>query len=232
MILVIASRHDSAAQALVESWKPRAEVLVMDCSDLCTAGWRIYAGRDRPSVAVAEGKPVAEDQIDGVLTLIPCVSEADLTQIVPSERGYVAAEMQAFLIYWLSRLRCPVLNRPSSMSVAGPNWRSEQWHHVAARIIMPVRPLVTPPTIPAERVPEAGDIVVTVVGKRIFGADSPILRRRAELLADTAGAALLEVHFSADDADAEFTGASPWPDFSDAEVGEAIFAELCERPTA
>ena len=68
-----------------------------------------------------------------MLTRVPAVFEDELTDIMFSDRSYVAAEMTAFLLFWLSRLRCPVLNEPTATCLAGRYWRREQWIDQAAR---------------------------------------------------------------------------------------------------
>src|SRR5262249_35259324 len=116
MIIIFASQRDHAARELADAWSQHTEVALMRPSDLSTAGWRIFSEDEQASVAICDGKPIPQDRITGVLTLTPCVFQNDLLQIAPDDRPYVAAEMQAFLIYWLSRLRCRVMNRPSTTS--------------------------------------------------------------------------------------------------------------------
>jgi len=102
------------------------------------AGWRQSLGGVDGDAAVVEGKRVPQKEITGVLTRLPCVFEQELVDITPDDRRYVAAEMTAFLLFWLSRLKCPVLNRPTPTCLSGPYWRREKWIHVAARVGIPV----------------------------------------------------------------------------------------------
>ena len=62
------------------------------------------------------------------------VSGADqLPAIAPAARDYCAAEMTAFLSWWLSELRCPVINRPAAGCLAGPGWSVTAWRRAARR---------------------------------------------------------------------------------------------------
>jgi hypothetical protein len=130
-------------------------------------------GGDSPpllnSTAVVDGQVVAVEEISGVLIRLPYVFEQELLHIVPGDRAYVAAEMQAFLISWLSRLKCPVLNRPTPSYLLGPNWRPQQWVYTAAQVGIPVRPVHQHITLAAEalpQTPELSPVTITVVGDR------------------------------------------------------------------
>jgi hypothetical protein len=45
----------------------------------------------------------------------------------------VAAEMNAFLVAWLTSLTCPIFNRPTATSLCGPAWSVEHWRIQVAR---------------------------------------------------------------------------------------------------
>jgi hypothetical protein len=157
------------------------------------------------------------------------VSEGDLAHITPHDRSYVAAEMTALLVSWLSGLKCPVLNRPTPLCLSGPNWGPEQWTHVAAQAgirVRPVRRRVGPPGhVPPERL-DRRPVSVTVVGNRCFGATTKTLAVRARRLADVAKVDLLAVRFSRPEEGSLFLGADPCPDVSTDEVADAILEHL------
>jgi hypothetical protein len=91
MLVVIASKHDEAARSLVAQWAEHDSAL-LTCADLSVNGWRDYPlGSDR-SLAVAGGRALLVTEIAGVLTLLPYVDEAEVSQIDPADRPYVAAE--------------------------------------------------------------------------------------------------------------------------------------------
>ena len=177
MLLVIAHRGDAAAQALVHRWGGHGAHL-LSCEDLSLPGWCHYLGDLSASTAVIGGRIVGIERITAVLTLLPCVTADQLIHIVPGDRLYVAAEMTAFLVSWLSELPCPVLNRPSAGCLMGPNWGLPQWVHAAAQAGIPVHPLHRRVALSADPAPEFTEVTpttVTVIGGRCLGeADSTL----------------------------------------------------------
>jgi hypothetical protein len=231
ILVVIASAWDEAARSLVERWSPRAARLLTP-SDLSLPGWRHRVGSVSASTAIVSGEPIAASAIGGVYTRLPGVYEHELLQIAPEDRAYVAAEMHAFLVSWLTELPCPVVNRPTPVCLAGPAWRHEQWIHVADRVgirVAPARRRVSL-TAPAEpETPPTAGATVTVVGRRGIGSVAPCLERQARRLAEAAGVELLAAHFSSPRPDAQLVAASSWPDIADSDVSEALREHLSER---
>jgi hypothetical protein len=228
MIAVLASRYDALAHRWTDRWASRgAAPLTPD--DLSQAGWRHYLNAPADGVAIVGGRRVGVAEISGVLVRLPCVYEQDLPHIVPADRGYVAAEMTAFLASWLSTLPCPVLNRPTPTCLAGPFWRPEQWAFAAARLGIPISPvscLVAPGAAsPNTRAPDVPKRTVTVVGDHCVGDEDELLRRQARSLASAAGVALLTVSFTCGAPAAHFVDANLWPRLDD-DLTEAIFAYL------
>jgi hypothetical protein len=177
-----------------------------------------------------DGRVVAVEEITGVLTRLPCVFDQELVEIVPGDRAYVAAEMTAFLLSWLSELKCPVLNRPTPTCLAGPYWRPERWAREAARSGIPVRPVhrrFAPGEPPPAEGTMSGSSTVTVVGDRCLGAVEEAQAFQARRLADLAGIDLLSVSFHG----ADFLRADIWVDLAADGVADAIFGFL-ERPSA
>src|SRR6185312_5009593 len=136
MLLAVASGYDRSAAA----WAARHGAALLTPADLSVAGWRYHAGISGPNTAVVGGEVITVDALDGVLTRLPYVSPVELGHIVETDQEYVAAEMTAFLLAWLSRLPCPVINRPTSSWLCGPAWPPERWVWTAARLGLHVRP--------------------------------------------------------------------------------------------
>jgi hypothetical protein len=236
VLVVVAGRRDAIASAFAAQ-HASAGVALLTPADLSRPGWRFALDTSGPKVdgsAVVDGRVVGVDEITGVVTRLPAVMPAELPAIVPEDRDYVAAEMTAFLLAWLSSLSCPVVNRPTTTCLAGPNWRPERWVYLAAQLGIPFREacsVVDPDRTPFTEAAGADStarpvVTVNVVGERCLGTDDERLTVAARRLADTVGARLLAVHFEPVDqpegTPPRFVAASPWPDLSRPEVGDAV----------
>jgi hypothetical protein len=231
VIIVIASCYDQGARTVAARWgTDRAAVLT--CADLSVPGWRHYSATPGTSVAVVSGRAVPVEDITGVVTCLPSVSELELLHIVPAERAYVAAEMTAFLLSWLSALTCPVVNRPSAVCLCGPFWRPEQWAHAASRAGMRVQPVSRRVALTAEATPAAAEsITVTVVGERCFGQADPTVMDGVRRLARAASVDMLAVQVSGPEPGATFLAANLCPDLTIAETADAVLEHLEGRGT-
>ncbi len=228
MIVIVANRWDQTPALVVSQWVHQP-VAVLTSADLSVCGWRQRLNSADGATAVAEGKVLDQSEITGVLALLPWVFENELVDIVPEDRSYVAGEMTAFLLFWLSRLRCPVLNRPNPTSLSGTYWRREKWVSVAAQAGIPTKPVRRQAGLPtgstsAETTPIGATL--TVVGSRVFGKADPVLERHALGLARLAGVDLLAVHFSGPDPNSHFVSADVYPDFSRDSVADAVLEYL------
>jgi hypothetical protein len=220
------------ARQLAALWEGAGARLLLP-RDLSRPGWRYEPGHIEKSMAVADGDSIPAAQLSGVLTRLGSVTDDELIEIAPEDRTYVAQEMNAFLVAWLSALPCPVLNRPQSTCLSGPNWRPEQWVHAAAQAGVPV--------IPARRrVPYDGDrlsavpqyappVTITVVGKKCFGPKNRFQHDGARRLARCANVELLEVSFAGSGTDARFLSANLWPNISSPEIAAAVEKHLAGR---
>ena len=160
------------------------------------AGMVCFSSSIRGGAAVIGGRIVRPDQISGILTLRPGVFAPELRAIHPDDRAYVAAELNAFLLEWLMAQSCPVLNRPSFSCLAGPNWRMEQWIHVAARLGVPVRTCRRHACNDCSPRAEEHAVEIISVGEHCFGCDDPRLQSWNRRLAEAAGTDLLCTRFS------------------------------------
>jgi hypothetical protein len=223
VLVVVASGRDEQARALVRGWPDESRVLTP--RDLSIGGWRHRVGSTDNS-AVIDGRLARAEDIDGVLTRLPVVDESELGRIVAGDRGYVAAEMTAWLAGWLSDLRCPVLNRPSPLHLMGPPWTREQWLLTARRLGIRVV-AAQRSTLDAAAASLPGAVMtVTVVGGRAVGGASVPLSDAAVALAEIARVELLRAHFASNDPDAPFVAADYWVDPLDADVRAALLERL------
>ena len=205
----------------------------MTARDLSRKGWidPVGATDARGSRAVIGGRSVSFGEIAGVLVRVPYVTEAELGHIVRADRAYVASEMMAYLVTWLSRLECPVLNPPSPMSLSGPAWRTEEWLVKAGAHGIPVRTLRRgSKPFPAAKGPAHQPVLqtVTVVGGKSFGAKDAPTARQAQALARLAGVELLSAVFESTDDGPALVNASSYPHI-DEEIAEAILHLMLGR---
>jgi hypothetical protein len=228
MLLIVAHRGDADAAALLHRWGAH-DAHLLSCEDLSIAGWCCRLRDSGASTAVVGGHVVGIEQISAVLTLLPCVTADQVIHIVPADRAYVAAEMTAFLVWWLSELVCPVLNRPSPGCLMGPNWRPQQWAHAAALAGIPVRPVHRRVALSADSAPDCAEVAattVTVIGGRCLGEADRMLAMYARRLAAVAGVDMLAAHFDGPDARARLLGADLRPDISSPAIADAILGTL------
>jgi len=228
VIVIFASSYDTSAASLAAKWAANNASL-LTCDDLSRAGWRHYLGSQDTSAAVISARVVPVEEIEGVLIRWPGVFSQELTQIDEADRNYVAGEMTAFLISWLTTLNCPVINTPTPLNLTGPAWRSEQWTYAASRLGIPVHTVNRHVSNEANQQP-AEDVFsnpagVTVVGERCFGNVDQDLFRQARALAHAANVSLLKVYFSGPEPGAVFAGTDLIPELTD-EVADAVLELL------
>ena len=234
VIVIFASRYDLSSRPLAAQWSAH-DARLLTCDDLSVAGWRHYLNSDlnseNASTAVVDGKIVATEDISAVLIRWPGVFEQELTYIQVADRGYVAREMMAFLVSWLSGLKCPVINCPTPVNLSGPAWRLEQWTYTAANLGIPVRKAVRQVTHKRELNENSkleSQVSVSVVGDRCFGKVDESLLDQSRRLAVAAGVSLVGVSFSGPEAGSFFTGADLLPQLSE-ETADAVL-DLLIRP--
>jgi hypothetical protein len=229
VIAVLASSFDSHARRAVEQWGADRAALLTP-ADLSAPGWRHDPAGGMRGTCVIDGRrlPVA-----GIMCVIVCLStvvQDEVLAVRPSDRAFVAAEMSAFLLSWLSTLKCPVINRPTSTSLSGPGWRPEQWTHYAAKCGLRIRPAL-------RRVPDdttsvlacPSEVTVTLVAEKSSEPIDETLMRGALRLAAIADVELLTLRFSGSGSDALFLGAHAVPDLSSEAVRELVFDHVTSR---
>lgn len=184
MIVVLADLADGEAEALVQAWGAGAALLGVD--DLSRPGWVADFPQAGPAF-VADGERRATRDVTGVLVRLPAVRARDLPHIAEADREYAAAEMTAFLAYWLSALECPVVNRPTPSLLMGPAWTVGRWLALARDLgLADIDEHVGP-----------ADRWVTAVGDQAFPAEDPAARV-AVALARQAGVSLLGLGLAGD----------------------------------
>lgn len=221
--LILASSADEVAFSLAQRLS-RSDVLVLAPRDLSRPGWCYRPGR-ADSTLVVDGEVLDSADLAGVVTRLPWISERELPHIVAADRAYVAAEIGAFVVAWLSELACSVANRPSPSCLCGPFWLHERWVAGAARAGLKVEPARRLVSSRGAEYPEASrrtHVSVTVVGEQCFGEVDDSLVEQALWLARSTAVETLTVGFSHGGSGAAFVAASPWPLLEDDAVARAL----------
>ena len=223
MILVIASRLDRSAFGLVDRWRD-LDARLVTCRDLSRAGWRYVPGEPGDSQAVIGEEVISFERISGVLTRIWAATEPELPHIALEDRGYVAAEMTAFLAGWLATAPVRVVNRPTPNCLMGPSWPQTRWVHEASRAGMRtgIAGQLLQRTNNSMTAAPPDSTTVTVIGDRCFGVTDSSLGDQAKRLAEAANVESLTVLFSRPDGDAEFLRACLAPDITQSGVSDAL----------
>jgi hypothetical protein len=229
VLVVLARDGDVVADRLAGICEP-GEVVTLRPADLACIGWCESVGENAlsPSTATAviAGRKVPRERIRGVLTRLPEIAERDVRHVARADRPYVAAEMTAFLIGWLSNLACPVINRPTPQCLWGPVWSPERWAMTAVDSGLRARPVhrhvVFPPPVRADSMLEE-TLAMTVIGDRCFGSFDAALHLGARRLARAADVDVLTLQF---DPSGALVSAYPWLDDPSDEVLHALRERL------
>ena len=227
MLVVLANRYDQQARTLVSRWGSQSRLLSIE--DFSTRGWRFTLDDDGDSFAVIDGEVVNCKEIKGVFTRLPFVFQDDLVNITPGDRAYVAAEMMAFLLAWLSSLRCPVLNKPTPLCLSGPLLRREKWVHTASELGLPVLPVNRHSPMVADEetdLPKLGLRTVELVGDTCIGHMDEGETAKIRSLARRVGADLLRARFTDAKEGSLFVDADYWVDVSNPEIADAVLRFL------
>ena len=221
VLIILAKQQDGDAVWLADHWQSHNAVLISP-SDLSKSGWSLRLATSNKSKICAGYRQITNKEIDGVLTLIPRVDSEDLDHIVPSDRQYVASEMSAFLLAWLSSRSCPVLNRPTADTLGGPGWRVEAWVHFASELGIPVSAIRRSTSRCIGDAKDQSLCEITVIGDECFGNPIPQLYDNARILAKAAGTDLLTVRFANSEPNSTFVNANPWPNLASPELADAL----------
>ena len=213
MIAVLASELDSEARSVVEEWASHGAAL-LSARDLTSQGWEFLTSDSAAGIAVIAGKRVPVSNLRAVLTRRPAVLAEELHWLAPSDRSYVAAETNAFLVAWLSSIPCRVVNKPTTTSLCGPAWDGLHWRSAAA--IAGVKWASDDDVASVER--------VVVCGAECFFTSNARQESLARALARIAGVELLSVLFRGE----HLCGASVAPPLDHRDLRECLVRQLLE----
>jgi hypothetical protein len=183
---------------------------------------RLENGGIYTSMTLPDGLPIYSGNVRGVLNRFSTVPGSSLMLIHPSDRYYIASELQAFFLSWLTSLPAPVVNRPTPLGLAGQIRHASEWVLLATKSGLPNRgyrqssqdPVLAWDT--GMRLPGASGSVTTlvVVNGVVTGPAAPeAIREGCRRLSELSATPLLGVDFAVDgDANWTFAGVSVMPD--------------------
>jgi len=207
----IAIHHDASA------------VITVGAVELAAASWsyRIAGGKPSTTVRLKDGTPIHPNEIGAVLNLVRSFPQ------------------QVMFISFLRTFSCRVINNVDGQGPLGLH-SPLRWTRLAHRcgIDTPADGIATGMRIltrrarPAALDAPSGPMLsnVTVVGDRVFGADTPMHARQCRRLARAAGCELLGLQFSPGP-EHELVAADPFP-LLFGRVADAVARLLCERAIA
>lgn len=149
--------------------------------------------------------------LTGVVNLVPAVAPELLPFYDEDEREYQAAELHAWLTFFLSSLRCRVVNRPTAVSLTGPALTPLAWRRLAASAGVPSAPVALSSRELARsiRSPAAEGEEVVCVGGRAVDPEGTPAEEHAERLARSTELAYLRTWF---DDESRLVGAASVPE--------------------
>ena len=189
---------------------------VLTPRDLSRRGWALASPPAAPTDRmVVGGKTMAASAASLVVSLLDDVYPAELVWIREQDAEYVAAEMAAFLRYWLTSVSGQVLVPPGDQSLAGPDAPVAAWARAGG-------------------VPVAGGMAggaafreVSVTGGLTAGVADPVLRKAATAMAGWAGVPWLRTFFAADRDELRFV--VPLPALADSTDAAAAVIAAAHR---
>ncbi|HEX8620830.1 MAG TPA: hypothetical protein VF718_02595 [Allosphingosinicella sp.] len=183
MIVVVGSRHDPVAAALVREWPDSA---LCRAEDITAPGW-LCRNDHGPLRWVVEGQAVQDDEVTGIFVRRCAFYPEEFLSTHREDRVFLAAEAQAFLGFVLSRTRATVANPPRDGALGGEGLGFEHWMPAAVREGLPIRPFRLAGGRRRLARPERPPLAVEVVGDEAFGDAPAGLKDAATRLARALG---------------------------------------------
>ncbi len=154
-------------------------------------------------------------EISGIINRFGVPPRDHLLTLAEGDRDYAFQELFSALASWLSAIQCPVLNRPTAVSLSGPTYSPTAWGQMAVDAgLVPELKAFELDLPDSTANPTA--LRVIVFNGRIYGISNSHRFANACLrLSEKIGAALLEIRFSqSEHKDVEFSTATTLVDFS------------------
>ena len=142
MILLVSNIGNEAAPAWTNSCPAGALSLITasDFNESFKAG--VLVNSFASSSLTFSGREIDANKISGVIATVPCFSPMEFYYIDPADRDYVCSEVNAFVSFFLSELKCKKINPPSRRSFSGLTLQKIEWAKIAHRLNIPVEPFI------------------------------------------------------------------------------------------
>jgi len=221
-IIVLMSKYDLSFDVFM-SCSDEFNIKILVPEDISKAGWYYDDSNQKNSTIVIGTDIIPEQEITGVITRLPAVTEEELPHIREQDKLYAAAEMNAFLLAWLTSLDCPVINSPTENCLCGPNLSQEQWVYYVARMGIPTeessrRIHFRDKEIFSEQANYSNYYSATVIGDVCLGDVHQNLMIYSKKIARAFCIDFLQVIFSHKDKNARFVSANLWPEITSEKV--------------
>ena len=216
MILMLCNRNDVEAAAFAPYLRceSQADVHVIAAEELVFATeWTQRIEQDCFSASFNNARlgRIDESMISGVINRVTRLPETHLRNVVPEDRDYIRQELLAVATSWLAGLDCPVVPRPTAVSLSGPQFHPFVWAYYAIDSgFAPVEKKSCSHQLDCR---DYGNTIV--VGERVFGSAVPESIGRACIrLARFCGYSVLQIQWARLRGEYVFLGADSKVDFS------------------
>ncbi len=202
MILVISNIANEAAPAWVNTFPAGAAFLVTGSDFNRSFKASIPVNDFYSSSLTLNGTKIKPSDLSGVIVTISAFSPVEFYYIDPEDRQYVCAEVNSFINYFLSELKCKKLNPPGRKSFSGLSLQKIEWVRIAGSLDIPVEPFRA--LNGQYEYPEMNDdtkvISCTIIGDEIMEKESDgKVHSYVRKLSKTFSLPYLKCHFSAKD---------------------------------
>jgi hypothetical protein len=220
MILILASIADAHAVSFAGEFGGAASVLT--CNDLVRRPSRLFHPSFSDSTITVAGRTLSVNDISAVLNLLPAVMAHELSMYPPDEQAYQAAEMRALLVYFLSVLPCPVINRATPMSLTGSVQNPAAWFQAAAGAGIPLARLHADSSGRSRSSGNSSAIEVSSVGGRIVTPSGTAADEHTSKLARICKLEYLRAMYRQEESEMHFAGADSYPDIRNPRTRTAL----------
>jgi hypothetical protein len=221
VILLLAGRTTASAMRRLLGPGDHDGVSVLPPAGLSAPGWAHDPEHPDDDRLVIDGQVIRPGQLTGVITALDAVLPGDLPHVTTADQGFVAAEMTGFLRDWLATVRCPVIDRPTTLALSGRGADWAAWSGAAAVLGLPDR---RGASVPVTRV-----TTVTVAAGRIIGPAPGRIAAAGVALARAAGVTAARLMFADEPGDPVLVGVRPWWRVPSPLALRALLADVARR---